>query len=78
MIVVDPDGLTWNITESCLNELIREVNYSEMPIMIYPCNFVDMINVPIEKNYTLWALHTHGGSDDYLRYISRMLRFIKT
>lgn len=78
MIVVDPDGLTWNITESCLNELIRDVDYSEMPVMIYPCNFVDMVNVPIEKKYTLWTLHTHDGSDDYLRYLSRMLRFIKT
>jgi hypothetical protein len=76
MIVIDPEGLSLKISRICFSELIHRMNKREMPVMIYPLEFAEQAEMQIEKRYNLWVLKARN-SDDYFRYLNRLLRFIK-
>mgnify|MGYP000566129271 FL=1 len=57
IIVVDPDGLTKKIVFLMLSMLCVKFGLDEVPALIYPTNFAEENDFPIEKIYNLWILN---------------------
>jgi hypothetical protein len=77
LIVLDPRGLTRQVLQACFSQLIQMAGCREMPVMIYPAEFAASVGISIEKLYNLWILNMQH-TDEYFRYLNRLLRFVKT
>jgi hypothetical protein len=75
-IVIDPKGVTKGFLYNVLSEILKKVELEEMPVMIYPASFAEEVALPYEKHYNLWAINLQY-TDDYFRYLNRLLRFFK-
>jgi len=75
LLVLDPRGLTRTVLQACFGQLIRLAGYKEMPVMVYPDEFLGEAGIPFEKSYNLWIINMQH-TDDYFRYLNRLLQFI--
>lgn len=75
VFVLDP-GLPPSVLTACLTRLIHQAGCREMPVMIYPAEFASRAGISFEKHYNLWIINLQH-TDDYFRYLNRMLRFVK-
>jgi hypothetical protein len=76
VFVVDPEGLTGRVLSQNISALIHEAGCEEMPVLIYPADWAKRASVAFEKIYTLWVINLQH-TDDYFRYLNRLLRFYR-
>ena len=77
VIVIDPDKLSKDVLQAVLSDVVRSSEYGILPVMIYPKECVDLMAIPFEKLYNLWIINLQN-TDDYFRYLNRLLRFYKS
>jgi hypothetical protein len=75
VFVLDPKGLTSDILNTIFSLLSERFQRKEMAILLYPAAYVDEQLIVYEKLYNLWACRVQS-SDEYFRYLNRLLRFI--
>jgi len=75
-IVLDSEDVTKDLLNSVISEILKKVELEEMPVLIYPASFVEDIALPFEKHYNLWVINLQH-TDDYFRYLNRLLQFFK-
>ena len=75
-IVIDSQNLSASILSRTLITLIRKHDQETMPVLLYPREYAENVSLPIEKHYNMWVMSPQY-SDDYFRYLKRLLRFIK-
>ena len=76
IFVVDEEGLNKEVLFHALSNFMTEFDQDVLPVLIYPSSFADAQQIPIEKHYHLWAINMQN-TDDYFRYLNRLLRFVK-
>ena len=76
IIVLDSEDLTATIVQSALNSLFGRLEIEEMPVLTWPEEDAETLNLPAEKTYMLWVLNMNH-TDAYFRYLKRLLKFIK-
>jgi hypothetical protein len=72
VIVLDPDDFPKQILEQVL-ELLSKNFEEDTPVLLYPLEYAKVIDY--EKVYNLWVLNLQN-TDDYFRYLNRLLRVI--
>ena len=49
----------------------------DSPILIYPKEYLEFQEIPYERTYNLWVLNMNN-TDNYFRYLTRLLRFVQS
>lgn len=75
VFVLDTDNLPKEILNSMLSTISNKLQHMEMPVLLYPAAYMDNHDLPYEKLYKLWVCSLQF-SDEYFRYLHRLLRFI--
>ena len=76
IFVVDSEGLNKESILDALSEFVSRFNQEELPVLVYPPKFAEDKGLPVEKQYNLWVINMQN-TDDYFRYLRRLLKFIK-
>jgi len=75
IFVVDQKALSTNILNAALDVLATKFQKTNMPALLYPAAYADQQGIAYEKRYNLWAFSLQF-SDQYFKYINRLLRFL--
>ena len=71
-LVIDP-SLDPKVLLSGLRKLGQQYTQEDLPLLVFPSNYLEAHGVTSEKNYTLWVLNmTH--TDSYFRSIQKRFR----
>ncbi len=76
IIVLKQEDLNYRIIRTALLALFQRHQIDEMPILAFPATVAAALDIPCEKVYNLWILNMNH-TDDYFRYLKRLLKFIK-
>jgi hypothetical protein len=75
VFVLDSDNLPKKVLNSMIAAISTNIQYREMPVLLYPAAYMEKQDLPYEKLYNLWVCSLQY-SDAYFRYLHRLLRFI--
>ena len=75
--VLDPSKLPIRILHQSIATLINNHSMQESPILLYPVDYLKARNFPLERTYDLWILNMNS-TDQYFRYLTRLLRFVQS
>jgi hypothetical protein len=73
IIVVDSSELTKDILYLALSQLSKKFEQDEIPVLVYPVNYVEKNSIPYEKSYNLWTLNMQY-TDRYFKYLDELLK----
>jgi hypothetical protein len=73
VIVVDSSELTKDILYLALSLLSKKFEQNEIPVLVYPVNYVEKNSIPYEKLYHLWALNMQY-TDHYFKYLDELIK----
>ena len=76
VVILDSEELPKDILLSALGILSAKMELIDIPVLLFPSNYVAQVSLPFEKIYNLWAINLQY-TDAYFRYLNRLLRFIK-
>jgi hypothetical protein len=76
IFILKHEEMSHSIIKACLLGILDRFGVEEIPVLAYPAKRAESLNVPIEKHYNLWIL-SMNHTDDYFRYLKRLLKFIK-
>jgi hypothetical protein len=75
VFALDPKGLASDVINTISSFLSQKFQQKEMAILLYPAAYADEQRIVYEKLYNLWVCRVKS-SDEYFRYLNRLLRFI--
>ena len=75
IFVIESKGLSADILNATLNALAAKFQKTNIPALLYPAAYADQQAITYEKHYNLWAFSLQF-SDQYFKYINRLLRFL--
>lgn len=70
ILVVDSEGLSWEILSTAINQLAGLYQVDRVPILIYPLDYVETMKIPHDRQYQLWIMNVHYGNE-YLEYMQK-------
>jgi hypothetical protein len=73
--IVDSLGLDGDILQAAIQTVAGLTGKDSFPALVYPAAFADDQQIDYEKTYNLWVCSLQH-SDEYFRYLGRLLRFI--
>jgi len=73
IIVVDSSELTKEILYLALSQLSKKFEQDEIPVLVYPVNYVEKNSIPYEKLYNLWTLNMQY-TDHYFKYLDELIK----
>jgi hypothetical protein len=76
VFIIDDEGLPYNIISTVNSLMSEKLSMGDIPIMIYPVEYLNLQNVSFDKIYNLWVLSS-DYTDNYFRYLKRLLKFIQ-
>jgi hypothetical protein len=77
VFLTDPEELTRDVLESVLKDLSTFFPVeNRIPVLLYPHQEGETLELPIEKKYTLWVINMEA-SDTYFHYLKMLLRIIR-
>ncbi len=74
VIVLDSDDLSRGVLYWMLSLVTEKTGQENTAILLFPAAYAEQKVIPFEKIYNLWVSKTQN-SDEYFRYIDRLLRF---
>jgi hypothetical protein len=74
IIVLEQNKLTWAILSAAINNLADTFAEENIPLLIYPSNYLSSQNIAEEKQYALWILDTYNAVEEYLAYMNNLLK----
>jgi hypothetical protein len=77
IFIIDPFELSFSVLNSIISFICNKEKLIETPILIYPTEYMAKEQVDYERIYNLWILNTNN-TDDYFRYLKRLLKFIQS
>jgi hypothetical protein len=75
VFAIEPEGLAPEVINTISSFLSQKFKQKEMAILLYPAAYADEEGIAYEKLYSLWVCRVKS-SDEYFRYLNRLLRFI--
>lgn len=67
ILVCDAAGLTWPILSAAVSQLTGNYGIDQIPLLIYPSDYLPAQGIPCEKRYNLWIMDMDHGRD-YVEY----------
>ncbi|MBN2687995.1 MAG: hypothetical protein JXR85_07430 [Deltaproteobacteria bacterium] len=74
IIVSEPDKVPWDILSIAIHRVLDDSHMDKIPVMIYPQDYAELHNVPVEKNYYLWILDIGNKGNKFLEYLEKNFR----
>ncbi len=75
VFVLDQKGLTPEVLNSVFKTISEKFQRKDMAVLLYPAAYADDHAIVYEKLYNLWVCSVKS-SDEYFRYLNRLLRFM--
>lgn len=75
-VVVEAEGLEPDIFAKSLRRASRAAGLEEMVALVYPAAYPQEHGIPFDKIYHLWIVHTFSADQAYLKYLSRLTRYL--
>jgi hypothetical protein len=75
VFVTDSEGLNADLLRTAIGSVARITGKNDFPTLLYPAAFADENDIAYEKIYNLWVCSLQY-SDEYFRYLRRLLRFV--
>jgi hypothetical protein len=75
VFVTDSEQLDADILRAAIHSIAGITGKDDFPALLYPAAFADEKEIEYEKTYNLWVCSLQY-SDEYFRYLKRLLRFI--
>ena len=72
-IVTDPERLPWKVLSLAVGQLADVYRLDTIPILIYPPDYVEVWNIPYDKQYQMWILNM-PYSYKLMEYMQRTFR----
>jgi hypothetical protein len=76
VFILDSNELAQSIILSVVKIIVDKFSMADVPVMIYPENFLNTKIVNSDTIYNLWILNANY-TDNYFRYLKRLLKFIQ-
>ncbi len=73
IMVINSEGLPWNILSIAIGQLTSAYHIERVPILFYPFQYAEARNIPYQRQYQLWILNVHFG-DYYLQYMQQKFK----
>jgi hypothetical protein len=73
VLLINPEHLSWNILSTVIGQLLSEYPMEEIPIMFFPLEQVEAMDIPFEKQYQLW-IYDARFVDKFVQYMKRKFR----
>jgi hypothetical protein len=73
IMVINPEGLPWNILSIAIGQLTSAYHMGRVPILLYPFHYAEASDVPYQRQYQVWVLNVRFG-DDYLHYMQQKFK----
>jgi hypothetical protein len=74
--IIDSDDLSFDIVHSIIGIISKKLKMDKAPTMVYPVEYMKKERIPFERIYNLWILNMNN-TDNYFRYLRRLLKFIQ-
>ena len=74
VIILKPELLSWRVLSCAVSRLAGVFPYDEVPLLIFPSDYVNIQNIKLEKQYQLCIINLRDNENDYMEYISRRFR----
>jgi hypothetical protein len=71
VLVIDTEGLPHDVLSIAFHQLTDIYQMGEIPVLIYPPDYLETKGIACEKHYALWILNMSEGGDQYLKYMQR-------
>ena len=75
VFIMDSEQLDANTLQTALQSVAGITGKNDFPALLYPAAFANDLEIDYEKTYNLWVCSLQY-SDEYFRYLGRLLRFI--
>jgi hypothetical protein len=72
-LVIDPENLPWKVLSLAIAQLTEVYHLDNIPLLIYPSIYADIINMPCEKKYYMWITYTRH-SNKFLEYMQQTFK----
>ncbi len=72
-LIIDPENLPWEVLSHAIAQLTGVYQLDNIPLLIYPSIYADIINMPCEKKYYLWITYMRD-SNKFLEYMQKRFR----
>jgi hypothetical protein len=76
VFVLDSEELPCSIILTVINVISEKLSMENTPMMVYPVEYLKNQKVSFDHVYNLWILNT-DNTDNYFRYLKRLLKFIQ-
>jgi hypothetical protein len=73
IVVVNVDGLAWDMLSMAIDKLVGSYSMFKVPILLYPFDYVEAKGVSYEKQYFAWFLNVRYGNE-YMAYMQKKFR----
>ena len=73
ILVVNIDGLAWRVLSMAIAQLVGKSSMVEVPILLYPFEYVKDKGLLYEKQYYAWALDVRCGNE-YMEYMHKKFK----
>ncbi len=73
ILVVNIDGLAWDVLSMAIAQLVGKFPMVKVPILLYPFEYVKGKGVPYEKQYYAWILNVRYGNE-YMEYMRKKFK----
>jgi hypothetical protein len=74
IVVLESDDLPWETLSVAVNALADLYPEKDIPLLIFPSQYLTAQNIPEGKQYALWILQLRRSSDDYLAYMNKLMK----
>ena len=72
--VLDEEAIHRDMVRFIVSALAIRYNKMQHPLLIYPNTYAVRYRLPVDKEYTLWALDLKSGSEGYMNWMQRYCR----
>ncbi len=69
--------LTHEVIQNAITQLSGYLEFTDIPVLLYPRDAARQAGLEFEKTYCLWVYDTHQNLDHYFRFLKRLLKFIQ-
>jgi hypothetical protein len=72
--IIDEEAIHREMLQFIVSALAIRYNKLQHPLLIYPNTYAAKYRLPVDKEYTLWALDLIHGGEDYMSWMQRFCR----
>lgn len=74
IIVLDQKLVRWDILAAALDQLSPLFSMEEIPVLVFPHEYMKRNDYPVEKQYNLWILDVAAHGNHFLEYMEKHFR----